>query len=197
MSFLLAFAAAALPTPAQATEIRCVALLAIVANEQARGVGWSEYPALAADGARFSGVVGEQLMTATGRTREQVRDLILASVTGLQKAKALPRAEVDGCVTLMRTRAPAPPPPALPRCAAIMGLAYDAVKARDGLTKDAKDLATLASVLAYRAKVELTAAGRSEAQAEIALGLERDAAAEAGGAPDAELRGCAALAQPE
>ncbi|MBA3897088.1 MAG: hypothetical protein H0X36_08135, partial [Sphingomonadaceae bacterium] len=104
--------------------------------------------------------------------------------------------EVDRCVARMHARAPAPPPPALPHCAAVMGLAYDAVKARDGLTKDAKDLATLASVLAYRARTELTAGGKSEAEADALLAAARASAAKAGATSDDELQACANLAAP-
>jgi hypothetical protein len=106
MPFLFALAAALL-SPAQATEIRCVALLALVSTEQARGVGWSEYPPLARDGARFAGIVGEDVMNATGATREDVRDMIYAAARAL-KATPLDPPEVGRCVALMTTRAPAP-----------------------------------------------------------------------------------------
>ncbi|MBA3896191.1 MAG: hypothetical protein H0X36_03445, partial [Sphingomonadaceae bacterium] len=84
----LAVAAAALPPPPpeQAADIRCVALLAIVANEQTRGTGWTSTPPLADDGARYSDVVGTELMKATGRTKEQVRALFVAAVAGFQSA---------------------------------------------------------------------------------------------------------------
>ena len=89
--------------------------------------------------------------------------LILAAVTRYQKTAKLDRGEIDKCVALMRVRSPAPPPPTMPRCAAIMSLAYEAVKTRDGLTKDAKDLATLAAVLTYRAKEEMISSRNSAA----------------------------------
>ncbi|WP_293884077.1 hypothetical protein [Sphingomonas sp.] len=195
MSILLALAAAAV-SPAQSTDIRCVAGLAIVANEQKRGSGWGDYPDVGDDGADFAGVVGGDVMKTTGKTREQVRDLILAAVADLQKAKTLDRAEIDKCAIRMHARIPTPPVPTMPRCAAIMALAYEAVKTRDGLTKDAKDLATLAAVLTYRAKEEAISVGRSEAEADALLGAERAKAAKTGGAPEAELRACATLAAP-
>ena len=129
-------------------------------------------------------------------TKEAVRDAMIAAVAAIQKSKALPRADVDRCILAMHARLPKRPPPTLPRCAAIMGLAYEAVKARDGLTKDAKDLATLASVLTYRAREAAVGDGKSIAEADAAIGAERAAAAKAGGAPQGELRACTALAAP-
>ncbi len=196
MTILIALAAALLPTPAQAQDIRCVAALAIVASEQKRGTGWSDVDDVQDDGADFAALVGDQVITATGMTREAVRDAMIAAVAAIQTAKRLDRSEVAQCITAMHARLPKAPPPALPRCAAIMGLAYDAVKARDGLTKDAKDLATLASVLAYRAREATVAAGKSMAEADALIGAERDKAAKAGAAPEAELRACTQLAAP-
>jgi len=188
--------AAALPSPAQARDIRCVATLAIVASEQKRGSGWSDVDDVQDDGADFAVLVGEDVMKSTGSTREDVRTQMIAAVGAIQKTKALTRAEVTGCIASMKARVPAAPTPELPRCAAIMGLAYDAVKARDGLSKDAKDLGTLASVLTYRAREAAIGEGKSMAEADAAIGSERDKAAKSGGAPQAELRACTALAAP-
>jgi hypothetical protein len=195
MSILFAFAVASV-SPAQSADIACVAQLAIVASEQKRGSGWTDYPDVGDDGADYAEVVGQDVVKTTGRTREQVRDLILTSVAGFQKRPKLDRAEVDKCVALMHVRSPAPPPPKMPRCAAILSLAYGAVKTRDGMTKDAKDLATLAAVLKYRAKEEMISEGKSDAEADAAIGAERVKAAKTGGAPEAELRACAGLAAP-
>lgn len=190
-------AATTLPTPIQASDLRCVALLAIVANEQRRGTGWTQYRDLQRDGARFAGVVGDDIVATTGETREAVRDQIVAQVARLQRGGELTRTEVDACAARVTVRAPAPPPPSLPRCAAIMGLAYDAVRARDGMTKDAKDLATLASVLTYRMRTELGAQGKSGSEIDALLAAERDKAANTGGAPQDELEACADLAAPD
>ncbi len=195
MIVLLALAAA-LPTPMQTKDIRCVAALAIVASEQKRGSGWSDVDDVQDDGADFAALVGEDVMKTTGATREEVRTQMIAAVGAIQKAKALPRDEVVGCIAAAKARLPATPPPALPRCAAIMGLAYDAVKARDGLSKDAKDLGTLASVLTYRAREIAIGEGKTIAEADALIGAERDEAAKTGGAPQAELRTCTALAAP-
>lgn len=195
MIALLALAAA-LPTPAQTQDIRCVAALAIVANEQKRGVAWSDVDDVQDDGADFAALVGEDVMKTTGATREDVRTQMLAAVAAIQKAKSLPREEVNACIATMKARLPATPVLALPRCAAIMALAYDAVKARDGLSKDAKDLGTLASVLTYRARAVAIGEGKSMAEADAAIGAEKDKAMKTGGAPQAELRACTALAAP-
>jgi hypothetical protein len=195
MSIFLALAAAAV-SPAQSADIACVAQLAIVASEQKRGSGWTDYTDVGDEGADYAEVVGQDVVKTTGQTREQVRDLILAAVAGFQKRAKLDRTEIDKCVTLMHVRSPAPPLPTMPRCAAIMSLSYEAVKKRDGLTKDAKDLATLAAVLTYRAKEEMIAGGKSDAEADAAVGVERAEAAKTGGAPEAELRACAGLAAP-
>lgn len=188
--------AAALPTPAQAKDIRCVAALAIVANEQKRGTGWSDVDDVQDDGADFAAIVGDDVMKKTGATRDDVRTQMIAAVGAIQKSKALTRDVVTDCIVSMKARLPAPSVPELPRCAAIMGLAYDAVKARDGLSKDAKDLGTLASVLTYRAREIAIGEGKSMAEADAMIGVERDKAAKTGGAPQAELRACTTLAAP-
>lgn len=196
MIALLALAAA-LPTPAQAQDIRCVAAIAIVAGEQKRGAGWSDVDDVQSDGPDYAALIGEEVMKTTGATREDVRAQMIAAVAAIQKAKALPRDEVTRCIAAMKKRLPPAPEPSLPRCAAIMRLSYEAVKARDGLTKDAKDLATLAAVLLSRAQEQALAEGRTLAEAEVLIGLERELAAKAKGAPEAELRACTTLAAPK
>jgi hypothetical protein len=195
MFILFALSVAAI-TPAQSTAIRCVAGLAIVANQQKQGEGWTDYPDLNDDGADYATVVGEDVVKTTGRTKEQVRDLILAEVANFQKRAKIDRGKIDKCAALMHASVPSLPPPTMPRCAAIMLLSYEAVKTRDGMTKDAKDLATLAAVLSYRAKEEMISDGKSEAEADAVIGAERAKAAKTGGAPEAELRVCAGLAAP-
>jgi hypothetical protein len=197
MIALAALAAAAL-SPQSVQDIRCVAMLGIVAYDQRRdATEWADIPSVRADGERFAGIVGERTMKETGRTREAVKALILAEVAAVQKAKTVPRPEVEACVRRMAVVAPPPPAPNLPRCAAVMTLAAEAVKAREGLSKGAKDLATLASVLAYRAKVEGAAADKTEAQVAESIAADRAAASKAGGADDEELQGCAELAAAE
>lgn len=156
----------ALP-PERQRQIGCVATLAIVASEQERR-GATEWPALKARGARFAQVVGEGVMKDAGWSREQVRDAILAAVaahqkstTALGKPADLPPSDIETCIALMEAVAPAPLPPTLPQCAAMLARAYDETHAREGLTSRAKDLKTLASVLDYRAREALRAEGKS------------------------------------
>ena len=197
MIALALFASAAL-SPQSAQDIRCVAVLGIVAYDQRReATEWADLPSIGTDGERFAGIVGERTMKETGRTREAVKDLILADVATLQKSKAIPRAEVETCMKRMTLVAPPSLPPTLPRCAAVMALAGEAVKAREGLSKGAKDLATLASVLAYRARVEGAGVGKSEAQVAEQIAAERTIASKAGGVDDDQLQGCAELAAAE
>ncbi len=187
VTLLLAAAATSL-TPQHAADLRCVSMLAIVADAQVRETGWDDVEPLKDSGARYAGVIGEAVMKETGRSREAVRDLILRGVAGFQKSGAITRPDVDACVVRMKVAAPPTPEPGLPRCAAILSLAAEAVKKRDGLSKGAKDLATLASVLAYRARVE---GGGSEAEVMAMINAERDAAAKAGGASEPEIQDCA------
>ena len=194
MTLLLALAAATALSPQSTQDVRCVALLGIVAYEQGRDSEWRDMPPIKADGERFAGVVGERVMKETGRTREAVRELILADVAAIQKTKTLLRDEVDSCIARIAVVAPPTAPPELPRCAAIMLVAAENVKAREGLSKGAKDLATLASILAYRAQVEGVAAGKTEAQVADGIAAERAAAIKAGSTDEGELQSCADLA---
>lgn len=194
MSYLLTLLAATALSPQSVEDVRCVAVLGIVAFEQGHGPEWRDVAPVRRNGERFAGVVGERLMKETGQTREAVKSLIVADVATLQKAKDLPRREVDACLERMAVVAPPPPPPSLPRCAAAMAVAGEAVKAREGLSKGAKDLATLASVLAYRAKVEGAASGKSDAQVAASIAVERAAVTSAGGIDDEELQRCGELA---
>lgn len=192
MSLFLAFVAAVTPLTAQhSTDLRCVSMLAIVADAQVRDTGWADVEPVKDSGARYAGVIGEAVMKDTGRTREVVRDLILRGVAGLQKVGTIAPAEVAACIARMKVAAPPTPQPGLPRCAAILSLAAEAVKKREGLSKGAKDLATLASLLAYRARVE---GGGSEAEVMATINAEREAAIKTGGASEPEIQDCAQLA---
>jgi hypothetical protein len=201
--FSLALALAAAPpalTDPQEQQLRCVALLAIMAGEQERRTAAAlELPPLARQGARFAQVVGEELVKSGGRSQEQVRDLILQQVTAIQKSAGaeakLPVEEARGCVTLMNQFAPPLPPPPAIQCAGLMKLAADDVRKREGMSKSAMDLITLASVLETRARSELGAAGRTQAQSDKELTLAREAiAAKPDSAPDMEA--CVELARP-
>lgn len=185
--------AAAMFAPATQNDLRCVAVLGVVAYEQTRGGRWGDLPPVTADGERFAGIVGERAMAEAKTTREAVRDRIFAEVKALQAKGDLTPGEIVACHA--RALAVAPKPDVV-RCAARMALAADRVKARDGLTSGVKDLATLASVLAYRAKTEGGAKGLSEAQVADAIAAERKAA-EAGPDNEEELMTCSELAAAE
>ncbi|MGV3479136.1 MAG: hypothetical protein ACO1O3_04260, partial [Sphingobium sp.] len=156
---LVMLLAAAPLDAAQQRDIGCVATLAVVAYEQQRGE--TRWPPVGEDGARLAQIVGERVMKQSGRTREQVRDAIVAAVAERQKAKALPDEDVEACLALMRKEAPPPPPPGLPQCAAMLKLAYDEEHGRNGLSEDAKRLATIASILDHKAREALRGEGRS------------------------------------
>src|SRR5689334_25411305 len=109
-SLVMALAAASPPPLAaqQQQQIRCVAVLAIVAGEQERRTAAAlDLPPLSRQGARFAQVVGDTLVKESGRTQEQVRDLILVQVSAAQKAAGkgakLPIEEARGCTGLMNT----------------------------------------------------------------------------------------------
>lgn len=195
--------------PVQQQKLGCVATLAIVASEQARGVA-SEWPALGERGARYAQVVGETLIYEVGWTKEAIRDAIITAVAERQKrasangtSRDLPREEVAGCVALMDEIAPPPAPPGLPQCAAMVSLAYGEVHGREGLSNAAKDLATIASVLDYRAREALRGAGKSGTEIDEEMTLTRETIAaeakrrEAGGvSAGLDYGACFELAKP-
>ena len=203
LALVLALAAAA-PSPPlnpqQQQQIRCVAVLAIVAGEQQRRTAAAlELPPLGRQGARFAQVVGDAVVKVSGRSQEQVRDLILQQVAAVQKGAgpkaSLPIEEARGCVEVMNAVAPPLPPPSAIQCAGLLKLAADDVRRRQGMNKSAMDLMTIAALLDNRARTELAAAGKSGAEADQALTLAREAiAAQPQTAPDIEA--CVELAQP-
>lgn len=102
MILTLALAAAALPTPAQTKNIRCVAALAIVANAQARGAGWRDVEDVRKDGAEFAAITGDDVMTSTGATREDVGAMMRTAVGAIRREKGPAKAEVSACIVSMK-----------------------------------------------------------------------------------------------
>lgn len=202
LSLVMALAAAAPPplSVQQQQQIRCVAVLAIVAGEQARRTADAlDLPPLGRQGARFAQTVGDDVVKDSGRTQEQVRDLILAQVAAVQKAAGkaarLPVEEARGCIEVMNAVAPPLPPPDPVQCAGLLKLAADDVHRREGMSKTTTDLMTIAALLENRARAELGAAGKSQSESDKALTLAREAiAAQSQTAPDIEA--CVELAQP-
>lgn len=166
----------------QQARVKCVALLAIVANEQQRGIeGWEDTPPLAVRGAKFSDRVGEAIVKESKRSREDVRGLVLAEVASLQaEARVAPdpiavlRERLASCMILLDAIVPPLKPPTLVECAAALSLAYDDETAHDGMSKTARTMAIFAAVLDGRAREELRAAGKTEAESDMALGLEKE-----------------------
>ena len=180
------------PVPAQAAplalgaeqtaQVRCVAVLAIVANEQQRGEGdWSGSPALAIRGAKFSDLVASALMKETKRSSQEARAEVLAQLSVLQaeSAQAADSAatlrEVAGpCIVMLDRFVPPPKRPTLPQCAAALTLAFEDEKAHQGMSASARTLAVFSSALDGRAREELKAAGKTEAESDVVMGLERE-----------------------
>ena len=167
----------------QRRDLSCVAVLAIVASEQERGVESAlDYPLLTERGATYAGLVGERIMAETDRTREQVREEILGAVAGHQamaKNAADPdelvRSEMETCLPLLDAAVPPRPKPDLTQCAGMLQLAYEEVHNREGLSKTAQDLKTLAAVLDSRARDQLRAEGLSGQESDILLTQSREA----------------------
>jgi hypothetical protein len=185
LMLVLSQPAASPPAPLdeiQQRDLSCVAVLAIIASEQERGVESAlDYPLLSERGATYAGLVGQQIMDDTGRTREQVREDILAEVAA-QQARAqeaadpdeLVRSEMATCLPLLDAAVPPKPKPDLTQCAGMLQLAYDEVHDREGLSKTAQDLKTLAAVLDSRARDRMRAEGLSGQESDILLTLSRE-----------------------
>jgi hypothetical protein len=110
MSLLIALAAAAtsLPTPAQAQDIRCVAVLALVAGQHRGGAGSAADTRLRREGAEYAAIVGDDVMTHTGQTRERVRDEMLNAVRIVRRGAGLDPAQIDQCTRRMQARLAVP-----------------------------------------------------------------------------------------
>ncbi|WP_417620527.1 hypothetical protein [Parasphingorhabdus sp.] len=170
-------------TPVQQRDLSCVAVLAIVASEQEAGVTSAlDYPLLTERGATYAGLVGQQIMDDSGRSKEQVRDDMIAAVAARQalaQSAADPetavRNEMPICLPLLDAAVPPKPKPDLTQCAGMLQLAYDEVHDREGLSKTAQDLKTLAAVLDSRARDKMRAEGLSGQESDILLTQSREA----------------------
>ena len=167
----------------QRRDLSCVAVLAIVASEQERGMESAlDYPLLSERGAAYAAMVGQRIMDDTGRTKEQVRDDILAAVAEQQtmaqdadEPDELVRSEMATCLPLLDAAVPPKPKPDLTQCAGMLQLAYEEVHNREGLSKTAQDLKTLAAVLDSRARDQMRAEGLSGQESDILLTQSREA----------------------
>lgn len=186
-------------------DLRCAAAFAIVALEQSGGDALEGWPPLAVRGKTFFADTGERAMKEGALTREQVRDLIAAQVQALQTApdpdKAL-SALAKPCLARLDATVPPLVAPTLKQCAAILGLAYSEVHAREGMSTSAQDLKTLESVLSSREREAIIAAGGSGDDADRTLAEAREAmAAEAadgkGGVDKYDIARCYEFAKPQ
>ena len=175
--------AAPLPlTDVHKRDLSCVAALAIVASEQQRGVESSfVYPLIQERGKTYAGVIGERVMQETGMSQEDVGKAMVAAVADQQakvKDVAEPQqvveAEMAKCLPLLDETVPPKPKPNLNQCAAMVELAYREVYGREGLSKTAKDLKTLATVLDSRARDALKADGYSGNESDVILTTLRE-----------------------
>lgn len=185
--------------------LRCSAAFAIVASEQSGGDALQGWPPLASRGKVFFADTGERVMAEAALSREAVRDLISGEVRALQTAKdpdAALAALARPCVALLDAAVAPLIVPDLKQCAAILGLAYDEVHTREGLSPAAQDLRTLASVLSAREREAVIATGRSGDEADRTLAQAREAmATEAsdakGGVGKYDISHCYDLAKPD
>ncbi|AMO70720.1 hypothetical protein [Sphingorhabdus sp. M41] len=215
LMLLLSQPAASPPAPLdeiQRRDLSCVAVLAIIASEQERGVESAlDFPLLSERGATYAGLIGQRIMDDSGRSREQVREEILAAVAAQQalgKEAADPdevvRSEMATCLPLLDAAVPPKPKPDLTQCAGMLQLAYEEVHDREGLSKTAQDLKTLAAVLDSRARDKMRAEGLSGQESDILLTQGREAMlADAkqkesrGQGSDLDFEHCFTLAAPE
>ena len=166
----------------QRDHVQCVAVLAIIANEQQRGIGgWEDVPPLAVRGAKFSDRVIQGLVKDKSRKPEAARAEILTQVAALQSEavasgnpSAVLRARSAPCIAMLDAEVPPPQPPTLPQCAAALAMAYDDEVAHQGLTKAARTLSIFAALLDGRAREELKAEGKTDAESDIVIGLEKE-----------------------
>jgi hypothetical protein len=145
-------AAAALPAPLAQTDrddLHCVAVLAVVAHEQANGL-WPQVGTLANDGPRFAARIGDGLVKR-GIRQEAVRDLLLGEAKGLQRSGPLKRPLVERCVARMRVVVP---PLSLARCAALMAHVAAIARHEEPDSENTRKILALAPVVAYRAQQE-------------------------------------------
>lgn len=195
----------------QKADVKCAVAFAIVAGGQERGEASAlAYPLLAARGRTFFADLGQRLIKDLNTTPQKVQLLLENEARAFQNAAKEtndPNGTVDAimppCLSRLDAVVPPPPKPSLPECAAILGLAYDEVFAREGLSPTARDLKTLASVLDSRARDELRAGGKSGNEIDVALDtiknvIAADAAAleKQGKSPNIDYDYCFELAKP-
>jgi len=158
-------------------DLTCVATFAIIASEQVRGdPKMLAYPPMSIKGKYYTANTGLRITKETGKSKEAVREAILKELATLQAAHAK-SADPDiviadsmrKCLPLLEVEVPQKPQPTLPECAALVGFAYDEMYKSEGLSKSARDLKTIASVLDNRAREAMLADGKSGNERDIAM----------------------------
>lgn len=199
---------AAAPSADLVDELHCAAVFAVAASEQARGSAAAlALPPMAVRGKRYFADVGERAVRAGGMTPEAVRDQLTGEVVAMQRrAAAGPDRELAGEVKpcLARLDAAVPPlqVPDLVQCAAILELAFEEERARGPQSPAARDLQTLAQVLASRARTAFITGGASGDGADAGLEQAREAMrgearSRPGGVDNYAIAHCYDLAAPD
>ena len=191
-------------------DLTCAAAFAIAASEQQRGVVSAlGLPPLAVRGKEFFVRTGAKAMDEAGLGREAVRALFEGEVARLQ-AQARDGGSPDAALAavmpqcLVRLDAVVAPlaKPGLAQCAAIMQLAFEELRASEGLSARARDVMTLAAVLDAREREALKATGLSGTAVDRTMIENRErmvgetAAAEPG-VERYDLQTCYELAKPD
>jgi len=182
------------------TDLRCSAAFAIVAMEQAGGDALPGWPQLALRGKTFFADTGERVMREAGLKREAVRAQIAGEVQALQAAPDpdVALAALAGpCVARLDATVPPLKTPSLAQCAAILDLAYEEIHAREGMSAAARDMKTLAMVLADRQRKAVTGAGGSGEAADRSIAEGRTAITAEGAIDQFDIAHCYELAKPE
>jgi len=189
-------------------ELHCAAAFAIAASEQARGsVAALALPPMAVRGKRYFADVGERAVSRGGMSREAVQALLTADVIEMQRRAAADpdrqlAVEVKPCLARLDAAVPPLKVPDLAQCAAIMGLAHAEERARDPQSAAARDLQTLAQVLASRARTAFMSGGATGDSADAALAgareaMQREAQDQPGGINNYAIVHCYDLAAPD
>jgi hypothetical protein len=192
-------------------QVHCVAMMAILANDQQRGApGWEGLPDVSSRGRHFSDLVVARIMKDHGMGQDAVRALVVNDVKALQDLSAKGKISTDAahreassCIAVMDAVNPVIPEPSMLRCAALAAVARDDLKAEQGPSGPALGMAMLASVLESEARKEMRAQQKTEAEGDVLFGLERETIA-ATSPEDGEavyrngeaLRQCMALVKP-
>ena len=126
-------------------------------------------------------VVTAALIRETRRSPADIKAEMLAQVAALQAESveavdpaALVRGIADPCIVMLDQLMPPLAPPTLPQCAAALSLAYADLKGTERQSDAGKNLAVFSAVLDDRARTEMKADGKTEAESDIVIGLEKE-----------------------